>query len=70
MWCGPRGLKEWDTTEQLNSNNNLGGALVPAKELRDIFWASLEEEPGPCPKAGLLFPVCFSFVSASPPSHN
>ena len=27
----------------------------------------LEEEPGPCPKAALLFLDCSSLVSASPP---
>ena len=42
--------------------------LVPTEELRGILLCIfLEEEPGPCPMAALLFLDCSSFVSAFPP---
>ena len=44
------------------------GALGPAEELKDILLCIfLEEDPGPFPKAALLFLDCSSLVSASPP---
>ena len=47
---------------------HLGGVLVPAEELRDVLLCiSLEGEPGPCPKAALLFLEYSSLICAFPP---
>jgi len=40
---------------------------VLAKQLKDFLSVFLEGEPGPSPKAALLFLGCPSLVSASPP---
>ena len=50
--------------------SHLEGVSVSAKQLKDIVACILDGEPGPCPKAALLFllTVCFSLVSHPLPS--
>ena len=43
------------------------GVLVLTKSSKILLPVSLEGEPGPCPKAALLFLDYSSLVSASPP---
>ena len=45
------------------------GTLLPAEHKDILLYISLEE-PGPCPKAVLLFLDCSSLVSAFPPSRS
>ena len=46
---------------------HLGGAFAPTRELKGILLCIfLEEEPGSCPTAALLFLDCSSFVSEFP----
>ena len=51
---------------QKNSKTLLG-VLVLQKNSKTLLHIFLEEEPGPCPKATILFLDCFSLVPASPP---
>ena len=44
-----------------------GGGFSSVKSSKILLCVSLEAEPGPCPKAALLFLGFSSFVSASPP---
>ena len=46
---------------------HLLGVLVLQKSSKILLCVSLEVEPGPCPKAALLFLDCSSLVSESPP---
>jgi len=41
--------------------------LSSSEKLKDSVLLSLEVEPGPCPKATLLFLGCSSLVSVLPP---
>ena len=43
------------------------GGFSSVKSSKIVLCAPLEAEPGPCPKAALLFLDCSSLVSASPP---
>ena len=45
----------------------LVGGSSSVKSSKILLCVSLEVEPGPCPKAALLFLGCSSFVSASLP---
>ena len=51
----------------LLSGFHLLGDLVQQKSSKILFYVSLQEEPGPCPKAALLFLDCSCLVSSSPP---
>ena len=54
---------------QVENDLHYLGALVLQKSSAIIlFYISPEKEPGPCPKATLLFLDCSSLVSTSPPS--
>ena len=46
---------------------HLLGVLVLPKSAKILLRVSLKAEPGPCPKAALLFLDYSSLVSASPP---
>ena len=54
----------------LVSGFHLLGVLVLQKNAKLLFRLSLEEKPGPCCKAELLFPDCSSLVSVSSPFHD
>ena len=45
---------------------HLHGGLSSYRTQEYFVILFLEEEPGPCPKAALLFLDCFSLVSAFP----
>ena len=47
---------------------HLLGVLVLQKHSKIVLCVFLEEEPGPCPKAALLFLDSSPLFSASPPS--
>ena len=44
-----------------------GGGFSSAEEFKDIVLCTIAGEPGPCPKAVLVFLSCSSLVSASLP---
>ena len=46
---------------------HLGGGLFLWNNSKILLYIFLEDEPGPTPKAALLFLDCSSLVSASPP---
>ena len=50
-----------------SSSLTFSGVLVLQKSSKLLLRISLEGEPGPCPKAALLFLGSSSLVSASPP---
>ena len=52
---------------QVVSLFHLLGVLVLQESSKLLFWVSFVEEPGPHPKAALLFLDLSSLVSASPP---
>ena len=45
---------------------HLVGIFVLLRRLKDILCVFLEGEPGPCPKAALLFLDCSPLVSSFP----
>ena len=71
FWCRP-----WNPLEVLqplgsqrvghDQATSLSPCLVLQKNSKIVLCESLEVEPGPCPKAILLFLDCPSLVSSSP----